>query len=329
MIIPGRDEAEFVHRGEDELGAGLRRIRVAVRREPRGRLDEAGEHRRFGEGDVAGGLAVIALRRRLDAVGAGAEIDAVEIELEDLVLGVFALEPERQDRLLDLARGGALLGQEEVLGELLGQRRAALGDAARGQVAEDSARDADRIDAEMVVEAPVLDRDEGLGQIGRQLLDVDRAAAGLAAVGEERAVGGEDGDVRRALRHRELVDRRQLRGVIGDDAGDRDDGPQAEHDAAIDEPRAPAAPAPFRLALGTRTLARRLVLVFASRFPASPHLASGPVLRREAQIKRPRIGARLENRLSPVTSGRHETPRMADGRIPPADMLLSTVIVAV
>ena len=318
-----------MHRGKDELGPVLGRIRVAVRREPRGRLDEPGEDRGFGKGDVAGGLAVVALRRRLDAVGAGAEIDAVEIKLEDLVLGVFAFEPKRQDRLLDLSRGGALLGQEEVFGKLLGERRAALGEAAMGQVAEDSARNADRIDAEMVVEAPVLDRHEGLGQIGRQLLEVDRAAAGLAAVGEERPVAGENGDVGRALRHREFVDGGKLRGVIGDDAGDRDDGPQSEHDAAVDEPRAPAAPAPFRLALGTRTLARRLVLVFASRFPASPHLASGPVLRREAQIKRPRIGARLENRLSPVTSGRHETPRMADGRIPPADMLLSTVIVAV
>ena len=47
-------------------------------------------------------MAEIFLRRRLDAVGAGAEIDAVEVELEDLVLGVFMLEPQRQNRLLDL-----------------------------------------------------------------------------------------------------------------------------------------------------------------------------------------------------------------------------------
>jgi hypothetical protein len=51
-------------------------------------------------------------------------------------------------------------------------------------------------------------------------------AAGLAAVGDEAAVGGQDRDVGRALRHAKLVDRRQLRGVIGDEAGDCDEGPQ-------------------------------------------------------------------------------------------------------
>ena len=38
----------------------------------------------------------------------------------------------------------------------------------------------------MVVEAPVLDGDERLRQIGRQLADGDGAAAGLALVGEQR-----------------------------------------------------------------------------------------------------------------------------------------------
>ena len=76
--------------------------------------------------DEARALAEIFLRRRLDPVGARAEIDAIEIEFEDLVLGIFALEPERQDRLLDLARERPLLGEEQVLGELLGQGRAAL-----------------------------------------------------------------------------------------------------------------------------------------------------------------------------------------------------------
>ena len=128
------------------------------------------EHGGLGERHGAGRLAEIALRRRLDAIGAGAEIDPVQVELEDLVLGVVALQPERQDRLLDLARGGALLGQEQVLGELLGQRRAALRDAApRVRLLHDRAGDADRVDAEMLVEAPVLDRHEGLA--------ADRAAA--------------------------------------------------------------------------------------------------------------------------------------------------------
>ena len=83
---------------------------------------------------VPGRLAEVAPRRRVDAIGAGAEIDAVEVELEDLVLGKAELQPEREDHLLHLALEGALRREEQVLGELLGQRRAALHHAAGGEV---------------------------------------------------------------------------------------------------------------------------------------------------------------------------------------------------
>jgi hypothetical protein len=135
-----------------------------------------------------------------------------------------------------LARQRALLVQKQVLGELLGQRRAALHAAAPGDVAKHRATDADRIDAEMRIETPILDRHEGLGQIGRQFAQMDGRAAGVAAIGDERAVVGEDGDVGRPLRHGELVDRRQLAGVIGEQAGDRDAAPQAEHKTPVEEP---------------------------------------------------------------------------------------------
>ena len=117
-----------------------------------------------GQRHVARRLAEIALRRGFDAVGAGAEIDAVEIEIEDLVLGIFALEPERQDHLLQLALHGALLGQEQVLGELLRDGRAALRHAAMQDIRRGRAGDAEHIDAPMRIEAPVLDRQKRLRQ---------------------------------------------------------------------------------------------------------------------------------------------------------------------
>src|SRR5689334_23855797 len=46
----------------------------------------------------------------------GAEIDPVEIELEDLRLAELVLEPQREHHLLQLAGERALLGEEEVLG---------------------------------------------------------------------------------------------------------------------------------------------------------------------------------------------------------------------
>ena len=48
---------------------------------------------RFGQVHVARRLAEIILRRRVDAEGAAAHIGAVEIELEDLVLGQARLQP--------------------------------------------------------------------------------------------------------------------------------------------------------------------------------------------------------------------------------------------
>ncbi len=84
-------------------------------------------------------LAKIALRRRLDPVGARAEIDPVEIEFEDLGLGELVLEPYRQHHFLELAHHVALGRQKQVLGKLLRDGRAALRDAAMQHVRQHGA----------------------------------------------------------------------------------------------------------------------------------------------------------------------------------------------
>ena len=190
-------------------------------------------------------LAEIALRGGLDAVGAGAEIDAVEIELEDLSLAELALEPERQHQLLHLAPERALLGQEQVLGELLGEGRAALRHAAAKHVGDHGAGEADRVDAEVAVEPAVLDRDERLRQVGGKLLDRHVGAAHLAAHGERPAVGPDDLDRRRPLRDFERLNRRQRRDHEGDRPDRGDHRPQAEHERPVEQApeRAPAAAA--------------------------------------------------------------------------------------
>ena len=75
-------------------------------------------------------------------------------------------------------------GQEQVLGELLGQRRAALRHAAMHDVGHGGARDADRIDAVMRIEPAILDGDERLRQIGRQILQRHIGAGLFAARGQ-------------------------------------------------------------------------------------------------------------------------------------------------
>ena len=102
------------------------------------------------------------MRRGIDAIGAGAEIDPVQIDLEDLVLGEAVLEPQRQQGLADLARKAPLGRQEQVFGELLGDRAAALDEMPGGEIGERGAQQPDRIDAEMAVEAAVLGRDHRL-----------------------------------------------------------------------------------------------------------------------------------------------------------------------
>ena len=150
-------------------------------------------------------LAEIAVRRGVDAIGAGAEIDPVQIDFEDLVLGEAALEPQRQQRLADLAREAALRGQEQDLGELLGDRAAALDDMAGAQIGDRGAHQPDRVDAEMAVEAAVLGRDHRLRQVGRHLLQGQRLAEQIAEGGDQAAVGGEDRDARPPLGDGELA----------------------------------------------------------------------------------------------------------------------------
>src|ERR1700760_1928043 len=95
-------------------------------------------------------------RGGVDAIGAAAEIDLVEIELEDLLLAEFPFQRERQDHLAKLAREGPAVGQEDVARELLGDGRSALHVRMAGRVDVERAGDADRVDADVVIEAAVL-----------------------------------------------------------------------------------------------------------------------------------------------------------------------------
>ena len=72
------------------------------------------------ERKLARAVAEEAARGGVDAIGAAAEIDAVEVELEDLVLGEFPLQRQCQHAFLDLAAKGPAVGEEDVPGQLLG-----------------------------------------------------------------------------------------------------------------------------------------------------------------------------------------------------------------
>ena len=109
------------------------------------------------------------------------EIDLVEVGLEDLALLVAGLDDQGHQGFLDLARPGALGGEEEVLDQLLGEGASPLTNPAGPQVREHGTRDASQIDARVALEALVLHGEHGVDQVARQLVERDELA--LLAIG--------------------------------------------------------------------------------------------------------------------------------------------------
>ncbi len=91
-----------------------------------GGLEQCGEVGALLDGQLVGVDAVVRLGGGLDAVGVAAVVAGVDVPGQDVVLGLLAVQLERDDQFLQLARDGLFLGQVVVLDVLLGDRRAAL-----------------------------------------------------------------------------------------------------------------------------------------------------------------------------------------------------------
>ena len=159
------NRARAHHRLQHDVAARYRSIGVDRGRIARRRLDEAREQRRLRNVELGRRLAEIAARRRFDTVQAVAEVHLVEVHLENLLLRVQVLEIRRDDDLLHLARVGLAAGQEGQPRELLRDRAAALRPASRLQVLDDGAADADGVDAAVIEEALILDRNNGVDEV--------------------------------------------------------------------------------------------------------------------------------------------------------------------
>ena len=98
------DPAVFQQAVDHVIAALDRAVAVAHRMQRRGCL---GQRRQIGglrDREFVHRFVEIDQRRRGDAVSAEAEIDFIEIEFEDAVLGIGALDAHRQQGFLDLAR---------------------------------------------------------------------------------------------------------------------------------------------------------------------------------------------------------------------------------
>jgi len=128
------------------------------------------------------------LRNRCSVIAstpyAGAEVDAVQVELENLFLGELCLDEEGEARFLHFPAVTFDVREKERPGQLLRQRAAALDSSAVPDVAHHGAREPDRIDARMMVEPPILDRDDGMLQIRGDV--VERHVVALLVEAEPR-----------------------------------------------------------------------------------------------------------------------------------------------
>src|SRR5439155_16945124 len=217
------------------------------------RIIEAGvgwdprQQRRLGERELLGRLVEVDPRRLLDAVRSVAEVDRVQVRGQDPLLLPALLELPGERRLAHLPPERPLAPHAGVLDELLRDRRAALDDAFAADVRPERAHDAANVDAAVLVEAPVLGRDDGLLHPGRDLIRVDEDAILVAAQDGEDRLAVARVDVAVLLL---VAVRRIARGKL---AGDRTDQPerergrpeQAENENGREEAQLANAPVPL------------------------------------------------------------------------------------
>ncbi len=191
------------------------------------RLGQRGQEGGLRQGDLVQRLVEVGLRRRGHAVGLHAEVDLVQVQLEDAVLGQRLLHPDGEHGLLDLALHGALVAaQQHVARDLLGDGGGADRAAAAAhlhQVGEGGARHRTRIDALVGPEVLVLGGDEGLLDHVRDGGERHEDAPLLCQLGDQARVAGVDAAHHRRLVLPQAVHGRQLGGqllerVVGDGA---------------------------------------------------------------------------------------------------------------
>jgi hypothetical protein len=242
------DVALVGHRAQHLVAPLLGALGVEQRVVQGGRLREPGQQRRLLGPEPLDRLVEVLAGGGLDpdrgAAAVGAVGGRVQVLLEDLVLARAALELLGEPRLLDLGLQVAVveLARVEVLDQLLGDRRAALDDLPLLHVLQRGADDRSQVDPVVLVEVGVLDRDRGLLDHVRDLLQRRRVPDHVGVDDPEAgAVGRVDGRVRSLLDGLQLLQRRSVRGHAEDPAPGTQDG-DCEHradDADAEKDRSP------------------------------------------------------------------------------------------
>ena len=153
------------HEVEDARPPVFRLVRILSRIPSRGRGDDSREHRGFAEAQFARRVTEVCLRSGFNAVGAATEVDRVQIIAEDLVLGLLAVDLDREDRFFSFSpirRGGFT----DVISfdVLLGEGGSAL-TRSRHHVGEKCTENTLEVDAGVLVESAVLRCDDRFADV--------------------------------------------------------------------------------------------------------------------------------------------------------------------
>ena len=311
VYLGGRRAAGHLELGQHHVAPRQRALGALLGVVGRCAFEHAHERGRLGRGQLGGRDREVGLRRALDADGVVQERHRVEVQLEDLVLVVDALDLERRDGLFELARDAARAAdalREQVARELLRECRATLRRAR--QRAHDRADGAAQVHAAVRVEAAVLGGDERLHDGLGDLVQAHPVAPGALEERQFGAVGGEHArgrwllSVAQAAHTRRKRHQREREQQHADAHHRRADGAQACQSA-----RGPRRAAP----------ARQLGVAHAAPdeagAPAEPaHRAHHGAPQRGEHAARPRAHRRGRCRRRGRRAGRHDGARRGGDR---------------
>ena len=243
LRLLGRDRASLRHAGQHPVAPRLGRLRMARGIVVIGRFRQGGDERGLGQGQLVEGLLEIRIRGGGNAIRAGAEINLVEVDLENAVLAELMLDPIGEQRLFDLARDGHLVTEQKVTDDLLRDRRRAdrpLTALKTRQIGHRSAEDRSRVDAVMGIKIAIFGGQHRLDHRLRHLADRHNHPVLAGKLGHKGALarihlGTDCGDI-----FRELLMVRQFAAEIDqrnpDKAADADRSDDNENEESAGNP---------------------------------------------------------------------------------------------
>ena len=131
-------------------------------------LGQTRQQRRFRNRKLARGLVEVGLGRFADPPSPRAEVDLIQIQIQNLVFGEVTFDPPRQHHLAQLARETPLGAEQHLLDQLHGDRARALLDAAGADVHPGCAQDRRVVDPSVFEKVTVFRGHEGHARVTGQ-----------------------------------------------------------------------------------------------------------------------------------------------------------------